>query len=226
MSVETKPSTVALPPSMFLPAAGTIHAGKTVNCVPFLWPVPCLLITALVGDFLMPVVWIWGEVRASKRRPQYEMLSALALAAVLHTVKPGDTLSGIPQHYDTSWEAVYDHKQSTIQSSNLIYGDLAKAHPSVQAATTEPSSGSSGSGYGSSALGDVPGVPYAFAACVAYRESTNDTNPAADGNAYGIIPASGYNVSGDSIAQQKLVFKQIYDTSGPAAWAADGCPGT
>jgi hypothetical protein len=66
-------------------------------------------------------------------------------------------------------------------------------------------------------------VPHSFATCVAYRESTNDTNPAGHGNAYGIIPASGYNVSGDSIAQQKLVFKQIYDTTGPSAWAADGC---
>ncbi len=85
------------------------------------------------------------------------------------------------------------------------------------------SASSSGSGYSSSALGDVPGVPQSFATCVAYRESTNNTNPAAHGNAYGIIPASGYNVSGDSIAQQKQVFKQIYDTAGPRAWAADGC---
>jgi hypothetical protein len=149
------------------------------------------------------------------------MLSGIALAAVLHTVKPG-----IPQHHNTSWESVLDHSQSVIQSSNLIYGDLIKALPHAQAATTQSSSGSSGSGYTSSDLADIPGVPHSFAACVAYRESTNDTNPAARGNAYGIIPASGYNVSGDSIAQQKLVFKQIYDTTGPSAWAADGCPST
>ena len=154
------------------------------------------------------------------------MLSALALAAVLHTSKPADTISAIPRHYNTSWEAVYDHKQSAIQSSNLIYGDLIKALPHVAAATTQSSSSSSDSGYDSSDLGDIPGVPHSFAACVAYRESTDDTNPAADGDAYGIIPASGYNVSGESIAQQKMVFKQIYDTSGPSAWAADGCPGT
>jgi hypothetical protein len=154
------------------------------------------------------------------------MLSALALAAVLHTGKSADTLAGIPQHHNTSWEAVYDHKQSAIQSSNLIYGDLIKALPHVAAATTQSSSISSDSGYDSSDLGDIPGVPPSFAACVAYRESTDDTNPAAHGDAYGIIPASGYNVSGDSIAQQKLVFKQIYDTTGPSAWAADGCSGT
>jgi hypothetical protein len=160
------------------------------------------------------------------------MLSALALAGFLYTVKSGNTPSGIPQHYNTSWEAVYDHGQSTIQSTNLIYGghklrvaagDPTTALPHVQTATTQSSSSSNSSGYDSSALGDIPGVPYSFATCVAYRESTDDTNPAADGNAYGIIPASGYNVSGDSIAQQKLVFKQIYDTSGPQAWAADGC---
>jgi hypothetical protein len=93
------------------------------------------------------------------------------------------------------------------------------------AATSTPAQSAAGSAStgGSGALSDIPGVPQSFAACVAYRESTNNTNPAAHGNAYGIIPASGHNVSGDSIAQQKQVFKQIYDTTGPSAWAADGC---
>lgn len=158
------------------------------------------------------------------------MLSALALAAALYTAKPGDASAAVPQHYNTSWEAVYDHNQSTIAAQNLISGGQKLG---AQTATTESSSSSndgqnapvsSGSGFDSSDLADIPGVPHWFAACVAYRESTDDTNPAADGNAYGIIPASGYNVSGDSIAQQKLVFKQIYDTTGPSAWAADGCP--
>jgi LysM repeat protein len=191
------------------------------------------------------------------------LLSALALTAALFTAKPGDTLSGVTQHYNTSWEAVYDHNQSAVSDPILISaghklhvvdGDRTKTLAHVQAATAHSSSSSdrgrsvpvqsyrvtpapastsaqgvsggassSGSGYDSSALGDIPGVPQSFAACVAYRESTNDTNPAANGNAYGIIPASGYSVSGDSIAQQKQVFKQIYDTSGPGAWAADGC---
>ena len=190
------------------------------------------------------------------------MLSALALTAALFTAKPGDALSGATQHYNTTWEAVYDHNQSAISDLSLISagqkphveGHRAKTLAHVKAATTHSSSsshkdrsvpvqsyrvtpapastsargvsgdaGSNGSGFDSSALGDIPGVPQSFAACVAYRESTNDTNPAANGNAYGIIPASGYSVSGDSIAQQKQVFKQIYDTSGPRAWAADGC---
>ena len=170
------------------------------------------------------------------------MLSALAFATVLFTAKPADTLSGVAQHHNTSWEAVYDHNQSATQNPKLVHAghkhrvveaDRTKTRPHARAATlaaaptstrtVSASAGSGGSGYDSSALGDIPGVPSSFAACVAYRESTNDTNPAANGNAYGIIPASGYNVSGDSIAQQKQVFKQIYDTTGPSAWAADGC---
>jgi hypothetical protein len=72
-------------------------------------------------------------------------------------------------------------------------------------------------------LAQVPGVPYQFASCVAYRESTDLLNPAAKGNAYGIIPASGYDVSGLAVWQQKKIFTLIYQTSGPSAWAADGC---
>lgn len=203
------------------------------------------------------------------------MLPALALATVLYTVKPGDTLSGIAQQYNTTWEAIYNANHSEIRTPNLVYvgerlhvhqGDhstvgAAQASAATQSspssssvdstptqshrvtttpvstapastadrstttstASTAGTATSSASGYNSGSLSDIPGVPSSFAACVAYRESTNNTNPAANGNAYGIIPASGYNVSGDSIAQQKQVFKEIYDTTGPSAWAADGC---
>jgi LysM repeat protein len=202
------------------------------------------------------------------------VLPALALATVLYTVKPGDTLSGIAQNYNTTWEAIYNENHSEIRNPNFVYvgerldvrkGDhstfvpaqaaaTAQSSPSssnvhstpvrsysvtttpastapastaarstTSAASTTGSASSSASGYNSGSLSDIPGVPASFASCVAYRESTNNTNPAANGNAYGIIPASGYNVSGDSIAQQKQVFKEIYDTTGPSAWAADGC---
>ena len=98
---------------------------------------------------------------------------------------------------------------------------------STASATATVQSGSTGSsGYSSSSLSDIPGVPASFAACVAYRESTDLQNPAADGNAYGIIPASGYNVEGASLAQQKQVFAELYAQDGGAPWAADGCPGT
>ena len=98
---------------------------------------------------------------------------------------------------------------------------------STASATANVQSSSAGSsGYSSSSLSDIPGVPASFAACVAYRESTDLQNPAADGNAYGIIPASGYNVYGTSIAHQKQVFAELYAQDGGAPWAADGCPGT
>jgi hypothetical protein len=192
----------------------------------------------------------------------------------MYTVKPGDTLSGIAQNYNTTWQAIYDANQATLHNPNLVYageqlrvheGDLttgvvpaqaavpqaATSSTSVQStpvqsytvtpvpastttqskASTSPvpaqstpqSASTTSAGYTSGSLSDIPGVPSSFAACVAYRESTNDTNPAANGNAYGIIPASGYNVGGDSIAQQKQVFEQIYNATGPSAWAADGC---
>jgi hypothetical protein len=87
----------------------------------------------------------------------------------------------------------------------------------------QSSSGSGSTGYSSGSLSDIPGVPRPFAACVAYRESTNLQNPAANGNAYGIIPASGYNVSGTSLAGQKQVFAQLYHQYGSSPWASDGC---
>jgi nucleoid-associated protein YgaU len=49
------------------------------------------------------------------------VLSALALATVLYTVKPGDTLSGVAQQYNTTWMAIYDDNQSTIRNPNMIF---------------------------------------------------------------------------------------------------------
>jgi hypothetical protein len=83
------------------------------------------------------------------------------------------------------------------------------------------SSGSSG--YSSSSLSDIPGVPTSFAACVAYRESTDLKNPAARGNAYGIIPASGYNGYAMTLSQQKQTFAKLYREYGTRPWASDGC---
>jgi hypothetical protein len=106
------------------------------------------------------------------------------------------------------------HTASTYRSPSSV----------ASAATRTSSVGSSG--YSSGSLSDIPGVPQSLAACVAYRESTNLQNPAADGNAYGIIPASGYDVYGTSLAHQKQVFAELYQQDGGSPWAADGCPGT
>jgi len=124
--------------------------------------------------------------------------------------------------------ASVQHSAPVQQSAPVQHSAPSYTSPSSVAsatATTHTSSGGS-SGYSSSSLSDIPGVPSSLAACVAYRESTDLQNPAANGNAYGIIPASGYNVAGDSLAQQKQVFAQLYAQDGGAPWAADGCPGT
>jgi LysM repeat protein len=118
-------------------------------------------------------------------------------------------------------------QSSTPQGSSqsAASGTSASSSSTSRAAATSGSSGSS-SGYSTSSLSDIPGVPQSFAACVAYRESTNLQNPAANGNAYGIIPASGYNVTGSSLAHQKQVFAELYQQHGGSPWTADGCPGT
>jgi LysM repeat protein len=182
------------------------------------------------------------------------LLAAVALAAYL--VHPGDTLSGIAASHGVSLAAVEaansqlsnpnlvyagqtveipegssaSHGSSTTQSSTAAQSVSQSAAPasspsSIASAVTQTSSGGS-SGYSSSSLSDIPGVPQSLAACVAYRESTDLQNPAANGNAYGIIPASGYNVDGTSLANQKQVFAELYQQYGGSPWAADGCPGT
>jgi murein DD-endopeptidase MepM/ murein hydrolase activator NlpD len=115
---------------------------------------------------------------------------------------------------------------SSQSSSSGSQSASSAGSPSSIASTVTPASSSGSSGSSSSSLSDVPGVPQSLAACVAYRESTDLQNPAANGNAYGIIPASGYNVEGTSLAYQKQVFAELYQQDGGAPWAADGCPGT
>jgi LysM repeat protein len=115
--------------------------------------------------------------------------------------------------------------QSSTAAPSSRSAAPASSPASIASAVTKTSSGGS-SGYSSSALSDIPGVPQSLAACVAYRESTDLQNPAANGNAYGIIPASGYNVDGTSLANQKQVFAHLYQQYGGSPWAADGCPGT
>jgi len=182
------------------------------------------------------------------------LLSALALVAYL--VQPGDTLSGIASAHNASLAAVETANSQIHNFDLIFAGQTVKipaGSAAAHGATTQPSHTSSSassqhttshsssssaastttrststgsSGYSSGSLSDIPGVPSSFAACVAYRESTNLQNPAANGNAYGIIPASGYNVYGTSIAHQKQIFAELYQQYGGSPWAADGCPGT
>jgi hypothetical protein len=77
------------------------------------------------------------------------------------------------------------------------------------------------SGYDSPVLADVPGVPWSFAACVAYRESDNGTM---GDTVYGIIPASGYSVEGAPLSVQKHAFHDLYAAHGTSPWSPyDGC---
>lgn len=136
----------------------------------------------------------------------------------------------------TGTQAVPAQQSATVRQSVPVQQSAPVQHSapsytspsSTASATATVQSGSTGSssGYSSSSLSDIPGVPSSLAACVAYRESTDLQNPAANGNAYGIIPASGYNVYGTSLAHQKQVFAELYAQDGATPWAADGCPGT
>lgn len=86
---------------------------------------------------------------------------------------------------------------------------------------TPPGPAALPSGFNSPDLSVVPGVPQSFAACVAFRESTDG---AGSTNIYGIIPASGVDVEGASLAQQKQAFAQLYAEYGTQPWAPnDGC---
>jgi LysM domain len=178
------------------------------------------------------------------------LIAALALVAYL--VQPGDTLSGIAASHGTSLAAV-EAANSQLANPSLIYAgqrveipggpsapqgsSAARSAPAAESgsqtasssravSTVRQASSSGSSGYSSSDLSSIPGVPSSLASCVAYRESTDLRDPAADGNAYGIIPASGYNVYGTSLAHQKQVFAELYQQDGGSPWAADGCPGT
>lgn len=68
--------------------------------------------------------------------------------------------------------------------------------------------------------GYVPGVPYSFASCVAWRESGDGTGGP---DIYGILPMNGY-YSGMSIAAQKALFSAMYARDGIEPWSPyDGC---
>lgn len=155
------------------------------------------------------------------------------------TVAPGDTLSGIAASHDTSLSSV-EAANPQIENPNLIYageqvivpagGSFSTWRPSTTPASSPSVSSSPSTSQSATSSGggitSIPGVPSSFVSCVAFRESTNGTNQAYNGGVYGIINASGYHVNGQSLSAQKAAFKSIYDTTGPSAWSADGCPGT
>lgn len=170
------------------------------------------------------------------------LVATAAVHGATYTVASGDTLSGIASAHGTTWQQLYDNpanheviggNPNVIRAGEVLQlTDSASPSSLPVAATgsvpvtvpavppTAPAQTSSGGAY------VIPGMPSSLAQCIAFRESTDGTNPAANGNVFGIIPASGYNVAGDSLAQQEQVAGQIYAQSGSGAWAADSCPGT
>ncbi len=159
-------------------------------------------------------------------------------------VQSGDTLSGIAASHGVSLSAL-EAANPQFGNPNLIYvgqsvtlpGGTSSAAPGTSGTsgdhepdgdsddpvTSTPAPATSAPSTGSGGQFSVPGMPQSLANCIAFRESTNGT---ASSNVFGIIPASGYNVAGDSVAQQEQVAGQIYATVGGSAWSADGCPGT
>jgi len=94
---------------------------------------------------------------------------------------------------------------------NRVYGSSGYTSHSSSATSSTVSSAPVVSS--SSSYADVPGVPSSFAACVAYRESTNGT---ASSNVYGIIADPRGN---GSLAEQKQAFAELYATRGTQPWA-------
>jgi LysM domain len=135
----------------------------------------------------------------------------------------GQSLQVPSGDHTTSLAPVQGSAQSApVQGQNVTPAPASGSTPSQ--APAQSSTATSGGGSGSGGLDDVPGVPQSYAACVATRESTNLSDPAANGNAYGIMPSSGYNVNGTSLAHQKQVFAELYAKYGTAPWSPhDGC---
>ena len=113
--------------------------------------------------------------------------------------------------------------------------DLAcsKLHGGGGGGNTAPTSSSSGGSFSSGDLASVPGVPRSFAACVAFRESSNNPHavgPLSGGGAYGFLQSTwsslGYPGSPQtaSVAMQKAAFSKLYAQMGTQPWSpSDGC---
>jgi murein DD-endopeptidase MepM/ murein hydrolase activator NlpD len=147
------------------------------------------------------------------------------------TVEPGNTLSGIAAQYGTTYQAIAD--ASGIANPNLIFAGQTVDVPTGGASAPAPTYNSSPSSTSytpstptppastSDGQFSVPGMPQGLANCIAFRESTDGE---LSSDIFGIIPASGYNVAGDSVAQQEQVAGQLYAADGTAPWApSDGC---
>jgi hypothetical protein len=184
-----------------------------------------IAVTVQPGDTLSGIAAAHGESLGQVEADNPQFSSDFNLIMVGQTVNLGGghtgtiTSTSSPSASSTDGDGDHDGDTSDAPSQS------APVHTASPSSTTfTPSTGTTGSGAPSGI--SIPGMPQGLANCIWFRESTNGTNPAAGGNQFGIIPASGFNVAGDSVAQQEQVAGQIFAQSGGAAWAADGCPGT
>jgi LysM domain len=186
-----------------------------------------IAVTVQAGDTLSGIAAAHGESLAQVEadNPQFSSDFNLIMVGQQVNLSGGGTgtitsagPSFTPSHTDGDGDHDGDTSDAPAQSAPV-------QHTSPSSTTFTPTSGG---GVGSTPASgiSIPGMPQSLANCIWFRESTNGTNPAAGGNQFGIIPASGFNVAGDSVAQQEQVAGQIFAQSGGAAWAADGCPGT
>lgn len=161
---------------------------------------------------------------------------ALGAGAGTYTVVTGDTLSGIAANHGQSLSQI-EHDNPQIKNFNLIYSGQKinlgpPSSPSPPSPSALPVAGNPG-GYG-----NVPGVPVAFATCVARAESSD--NPRAvnsvpgyigdGGGLYGFLTPTwqGLGYSGQpfnaTVAQQKQAFSTLYHEDSGYPWLADSCP--
>ena len=184
-----------------------------------------IAVTVTAGETLSGIASAHGESLAQVEADNPQFSSDFNLILVGQTVNIGGGGTGtitsagtaFAPHADGDGDHDGDTSDAPAQSAPV-------QHSSPSSTTFTPSLGTTGSGPPSAI--SIPGMPQGLANCIWFRESTNGTNPAANGNQFGIIPASGFNVAGDSVAQQEQVAGQIFAQSGGGAWAADGCPGT
>jgi len=166
------------------------------------------------------------------------------------TVRPGDTLSGIAAKHHVSlaalegvnpqfaanWDLILVGQHVNIPGNKSVgvtrHGDHEPDGDSDDVRTAPTSSGGGG-GFSSGDLASVPGVPRSFAACVAFRESSNNPHavgPLSGGGAYGFLQSTwsslGYPGSPQtaSVAMQKAAFSKLYAQMGTQPWSpSDGC---
>jgi hypothetical protein len=104
-----------------------------------------------------------------------------------------------------------------MESCSVSPGAVRRYNRQLGAAHYQRVSASAAPTAGSSDLGSVPGVPYSFASCVAFRESTDGR---LSSNIYGILGGGGTG----TVAQQKAAFSRMYAQYGVQPWAPyDGC---